>query len=346
MRPGVLGLVILLAGCVPPPIERASDPPRQTAVQRPPAPPEPAKPPEPILAVDPPAPVWEARPVIADAQEVATAQYIVAPGDTLRAIANQTGAGSEAIARANGLVAPFIIRPGQRLMIPGGRYHLVKVGESGIAIARAYGVPWAQIVTANALAEPYVLRVGQRILIPTPVGSRTAARAAAFHIDLDDIVTGSEPAAADPARTLPPIGSSTTTALPGTAPTGFVWPVQGMIARRFGPSGTGVRMDGIKIAVPAGTPVLATADGTVAYTGSDVPGLGGLVMVKHGGGWTSIYGHNSKILVQRGQTVKQGEPIALSGASGRADRPELHFELRRGRAPVDPATQLPARSTP
>jgi len=340
MRPGALGLVILLAGCVPPSIERASDASRPAVAQVAPAPPEA------ILPIDPPPPVWEARPVTADARLVATAQYTVTPGDTLRAIANQTGAGSEAIARANGLVAPFIIRPGQRLTIPGGRYHLVRAGESGIAIARAYGVPWAQIVTANALDEPYVLRVGQRILIPAPAGSRAAARAAAFHIDLDDIVTGGEPAAAETPRALPPIGTGAGATLPAAAPAAFVWPVQGRIAHRFGPSGTGVRMDGIKIAVPAGTRILATADGIVAYTGSDVPGLGGLVMVKHGGGWTSIYGHASTILVERGQTVKQGQPIALSGASGRADRPELHFELRRGRTAVDPLTRLPTAPPP
>ena len=69
--------------------------------------------------------------------------YIVKPGDTLRGIANKTGAGSQIIARANGLEAPYVINPGQRLAIPGGRYHRISSGETGIAIARAYGVPGA-----------------------------------------------------------------------------------------------------------------------------------------------------------------------------------------------------------
>ncbi|MFX7891074.1 LysM peptidoglycan-binding domain-containing protein, partial [Acinetobacter baumannii] len=88
----------------------------------------------------------EMRPVTADAQSVADGDYVVQPGDTLRGISAITGAGSEAIARANGLAAPFTIAVGQHLHIPGGRYHLVRAGETGIAIARAYRVPWSRIV--------------------------------------------------------------------------------------------------------------------------------------------------------------------------------------------------------
>ncbi len=82
--------------------------------------------------------------------------------------------------------------------------------------------------------------------------------------------------------------------------------------------------------------------GALAVEGRlSVAALGGLVIVKHGGGWTSVYGHASKLLVQRGQSVKKGQTIALSGDTGFADRPEVHFELRKGRTPVDPQGQLP-----
>jgi murein DD-endopeptidase MepM/ murein hydrolase activator NlpD len=66
-------------------------------------------------------------------------------------------------------------------------------------------------------------------------------------------------------------------------------------------------------------------------------------MVRHGNGWTSVYGHASRVLVTRGQAVKRGQTIALSGDTGFADRPELHFELRQGRLPVDPLSKLPSR---
>lgn len=347
----ITALALLAAGCVPPPIERASDypdrpqlaPPTEADTRLPP----PASSPPP-----PPPPAWEARPVVADAVEVAASEYVVAPGDTLRAIANSTGAGTEVIGAANGIIPPYTIYAGQRLRIPAGRYHLVRPGETGIAIARAYGVPWAQIVTANDLVEPYVLRAGRRIIIPRTSGATPTAaeRAAAFRLDLDDLVTGSEPAletasrptapTASPGRVLPPDAAL---AAPLRRSGAFAWPLNGTVVRRFGQVSASERYDGIKIAAPPGTPVLASADGVVAYTGETVPGLGRLVMLKHGDGWVTFYGHNSQLLVQRGQSVKRGQTIALSGDTGTADRAQLHFELRQGRTPVDPLSQLPKR---
>ena len=298
-----------------------------------------------------PRPAWEARRVRADAQDIADQTYTVRPGDTIRSIANRLGAGSEAIARANNLSAPFVIRAGERLRIPGGRYHLVRAGETGIAIARAYGVEWSGIVSANDLTEPYILRTGMRVLIPGADRPRSAAeRAAAFSLDIDDILTGGEPALAANKAPAKPVASSrrvlpatAAVAPPVAAPGRFVWPIDGKVVTRFGRGRTGERSDGIEIAAPVDTPIRAAADGTVAYVGDSIAALGGLVIVKHGGTWTSIYGHASSLKVQRGQAVKRGQVIALSGDTGFSDRPQLHFELRRGRTPVDPLGELPKR---
>jgi LysM repeat protein len=116
-------------------------------------------------------PVWDAQPVTANAGSVDGGRYTVQPGDTLRSIGAKSGAGSETLARANGLVPPYILHPGDILTIPAGRYHSVAAGETGIAIARAYGLPWGDIVTANALEEPFILRVGQRLIIPGPASA-------------------------------------------------------------------------------------------------------------------------------------------------------------------------------
>ncbi len=348
MRRIALGVMTLgLAGCIPqtdygPPqgagTASAQDyypPPTRDEVPAPPSAP----------------PAWEARPVTPDARTIADSTYIVRPGDTLRGIADRTGSGSEIIAKANGLAPPYIIRVGQQLQIPGGRYHLVRPGESGIAIARAYGVRWADIVAANDLVEPYVLRSGRRILIPggAKPPQTLAERAAAFKIDLGDIATGGgEPAIPDNVRPVRP-ATSIRKPLPSTAAVGapsplsgpFLWPVSsGNVVKRFGAGPSGERNDGIKIAVPVGTPIHAVADGVVIYTTDSIAGLGGLVMVRHGDGWTSVYGHASRIMVTRGQAVKRGQTIALSGDTGFADRPELHFELRKGRTPVDPLSEM------
>ncbi|WP_298093330.1 LysM domain-containing protein, partial [uncultured Sphingomonas sp.] len=190
----------MLAGCIPsldegapttppsPPIARDDD--------RPALPTQGDVPPaatDAVSTLPAPRPSWETRAVTPDAREIPASTYIVQPGDSLRRVADRTGSGSEAIARANDLAPPFVIRVGQRLAIPAGRYHLVRSGETGIAIARAYGVEWSRIVDANALEEPYVLRAGQRVIIPGPAsGERTpslADRAAAFSLAVDDILT-------------------------------------------------------------------------------------------------------------------------------------------------------------
>ncbi len=346
---------LLLGGCIPnqeytppaadngPPPE-AEQAPRYSGQRR--GQDRPYLPPPDMKALQQP---WEMRPVTPDAQEVPDSDYVVGQDETLRAIANKTGAGSEAIARENGLVAPFIIKPGQRLHIPGGRYHLVRAGETGIAIARAYGVSWSRIVSANDLAEPYVLRAGQRVLIPGD-GTSTSERKRSFELMIDDIVTGGEPALASDAKAVKPSPAPTqllnpdeTYAEPPHLTGNFTWPVNGPVVRKFGPGATGERNDGIKIAVPIDTPIKASADGVVAYTGEGVAGLGGLVIVKHGNGWTTVYGHAHRVLVQRGQAVKKGQTIALSGETGYADQPEVHFEMRKGRTPVDPLANLPSR---
>lgn len=308
---------------------------------------------EQVDALPAPRPAWEARPVSPDAKEVGARTYLIRPGDTLRRVEDETDTGVDAIAHANQLTPPFALNPGQQLLIPGGRYHKVGTGQSGIAIARAYGVPWRQLVEANGLVEPFILRAGQRILIPgeasMPSGPSTAAqRAAAFRLNIDDILTGGEPALATNQAPAKPV-TTTARVLPVTAVVaaparlsgGFTWPVEGRLLSRFGPGQSGERQNGVTIAAPLNTPVRAAADGVVAYVGSGIQSLGGLVIVKHGGNWTSVYGYAAKLLVQRGQAVKKGQTLALSGETGATERPAVHFELRRGRTPIDPQSQLP-----
>lgn len=277
--------------------------------------------------------------IVPDAREVVARDYVVQPGDTLRGIGNRTGAGSEAIAIANNLAPPYTIRTGQRLTIPGGRYHEVAAGQTGIAIARAYRVDWSSVVAENRLEPPFLLRLGQRLRLPAGAApSRPPTpeeRAQAFTLDIDDIVTGSAPAAAVPvARPAPPVAV-------GNAR--FVWPLEGRILQRFGRVSSGRINDGIKIAAPLGTAVRAAGDGVITYAGTEVPLLGGLVLVDHGGGWMSVYGHLDRVAVRMGERVARGAVIATAGESGQVQEPQLHFELRQNQRPVDPVGQLPPR---
>lgn len=122
------------------------------------------------------------------------------------------------------------------------------------------------------------------------------------------------------------------------------WPVRGRVS-----SGVGRRLDpwtgepefhaGLDIPETIGTPVRATADGRVDFSGSR-PGSGHIVVLDHGRGVITKYAHLSKIHVKTGQTVRKGEEIAAVGNTGKSTSPHLHYELRLNGIPVDPRRQL------
>ena len=320
----------------------------------------------PLLATDdgalvaPPRPTWDGGEVVTRTRAVQGGGYVVRAGDTLRGIGNRTGAGSEAIAAANDLAPPYIIRAGQRLIIPAGRYHSVSAGETGIAIARAYGVGWSDMVALNGLEEPYILRIGQKLRLPesavrsaaaVPAGAsggsdRLASRAAAFSLGIDDIVTGSQPALAEGRRATaaiarPAVAVDTAIAQPAAFDGNFRWPLRGRLLSSFGSSKGGRVNDGINIAATAGTPVLSAGSGVVAYSGDEIGVFGGLVLIDHGGGWVTAYGHLGRLAVVRGEKVAAGQSIGTVGQTGYVSEPQLHFEIRQRRNPIDPAKKLP-----
>ena len=120
----------------------------------------------------------------------------------------------------------------------------------------------------------------------------------------------------------------------------FRWPVEGRIIGNFGErTELGVN-DGIDISAPEGTPVKAVEGGTVVYSGDELSDFGNLILLSHSDGWVSAYAHSSENRVNRGDTVTRGQVIALSGKTGKATTPKLHFELRRDSRPVDPVQYL------
>lgn len=93
---------------------------------------------------------------------------------------------------------------------------------------------------------------------------------------------------------------------------------------------------GIDWAVPQGTPVTAAASGTVTVARHDATGYGMHVRIRHDGGYMTIYGHLSQLMVSPGEVVRVGQPIGKSGNTGNSTGPHLHFELRSGSRPIDP----------
>ena len=119
---------------------------------------------------------------------------------------------------------------------------------------------------------------------------------------------------------------------------GFVWPVHGVLTSGFGWR-WGRMHEGVDIAVSNGTPVVAAAAGTVIVAGW-MGGYGNLVVVDHGGGISTAYGHNTSVTVGVGQQVAQGQLIAYSGNTGHSTGPHVHFEVRINGGAVDPMGYL------
>jgi len=119
------------------------------------------------------------------------------------------------------------------------------------------------------------------------------------------------------------------------------WPVQGRLAGDFGQPRAGgvVKWNGVLLEASAGTAVRAVYHGRVAFA-DWLPGLGLLVIIDHGGGYMSLYGHNEALLKEAGDWVQPGETIAQVGDTGGAPRPALYFEIRFKGEPVNPHTWI------
>jgi murein DD-endopeptidase MepM/ murein hydrolase activator NlpD len=141
---------------------------------------------------------------------------------------------------------------------------------------------------------------------------------------------------------LPPLEGADTY-LPGGSMqfTGYIWPAQGILTSGYGWR-WGRMHQGIDIAAPTGTPIMAAAPGVISFAGWN-SGYGYTVEIKHPDRSLTLYAHNSQILVQEGQAVTQGELIAKMGSTGRSTGPHLHFEIHpTGNGAVDPMAYLPS----
>jgi murein DD-endopeptidase MepM/ murein hydrolase activator NlpD len=132
------------------------------------------------------------------------------------------------------------------------------------------------------------------------------------------------------------VGGSTGTGTPSAA--GLIWPVSGPITSPFGMR-WGRMHEGIDIGVPYGTPIHAAASGTVIYAGW-MSGYGNLIVIDHGNGLATAYGHQSALAVGNGASVSQGQVIGYVGCTGHCFGPHLHFEVRVNGVAVDPLGYL------
>ncbi|MBD3867570.1 MAG: peptidoglycan DD-metalloendopeptidase family protein [Acidobacteria bacterium] len=203
----------------------------------------------------------------------------------------------------------FPVRPRRLTAGPAAEIrHAVQPGETVWAISRAYGVPVDEIVNVNSLTDVTDIPIGSELLIPGAT-------------ELRDIPE---------------------TDLYGKYRPGPVlhWPLAGReILSRFGEQRKTHVHAGLDINGEHGEPVLSAADGTVTYS-SGMRGYGKTVVIDHGDGLKTLYGHNTALLVKVGDKVTRGQPIAKVGRTGNASTDHVHFEVHRDGVAVDPLKHL------
>jgi len=242
--------------------------------------------------------------------------YTVEAGDNLWNLAEEYGISVRTLTSVNDLSENSVLRIGQELKVltVDGTVHKVVAGDTLGAIAKKYGVTETSITEANEIASQS-LQPGTLLLLP---GGKAP-----------------EPAPSRPATATR--GSSSTS---GT----LAWPVQGRITSSYGwrthpISGKRDFHPGIDIGASTGTAIKAAAAGTVTYAGW-MGGYGNMVVIDHGNGLETQYGHNSALLVSVGQKVQRGQQIAKAGATGVATGPHLHFNVVKNGEYVNPLNYL------
>lgn len=197
-----------------------------------------------------------------------------------------------------------------------GVVHVLRPGENIYRLSRHYGVSVDEIVRANEIGDVRQLAVGQQLWIPN----------------------AHRPAPEQPLA--PPLSSTDRGATPSEAGLAWAWPLRGRLSSKFG-GRRGGRHEGIDIRAKRGTPIRAAEAGRVIHSGRGLKGYGLVVILKHVGRYSTLYAHNQRNLVEKGEFVEKGDVIAEVGATGNATGPHVHFELRRDHQALDPLRHLP-----
>lgn len=250
--------------------------------------------------------------------------------------------------------------------ISGPTYKAASVGSVSSGDLAPPTVDAPSAISSSDVAPPVSVMSND---VPPPQPTPQTPPAAPLYVD-DTVPPASAPSAApanpnmtsyetNPSHILGAVKAGTTTTPPSAAPTTpaqviantpstpttgekgkFVWPVHGRVIQGYGKKADGSFNDGINIAANQGSPIVAAGDGEVVYSGSDLQGYGNMVIIRHANNTMTAYAHAERILVDKGEQVKQGTTIATVGKSGGVSEPQLHFGVRVNKEPVDPTGYL------
>lgn len=264
--------------------------------------------------------------------------YKVRPGDSLYTVSRLFDTSTTEVARLNHLSAPYRITTGQVITLP-PRYR----PSPAFRQAAARPVPPPSVVTPSG-------RIDREPLAPPPVtdmagssGGRYVPPPSSSSEYVDDLPSSrTSPSArpeAAPAEVKKASASASAKVIAETPRREgkFLKPVAGRVISSYGLKKDGLHNDGVNIQAAKGDPVRAAENGVVVYTGNQIAGYGNLILIRHADQYVSAYAHLDKTLVKKGDTVKRGQTVGTVGQSGAVDKPQLHFEIRKGTKALDPS---------
>lgn len=274
--------------------------------------------------------------------------YKIRRGDNLWEIAQRFNTDHRLIITINNITRPDMLRAGNRIQVPNkaGTYHRIKNGDTLSEIAHTYRVGQDVIKSHNNINDARLI-AGNRIFIPDGKARIEPARREAREPERSQNMRNTlrhdaAPAAVAGKEQLKAVKATRSIAV--NTRQSFSWPLRGRITSAFGSRINPLTRrrsfhTGIDIGVEVGTPVSASADGKVIFSGwKDV--YGNMIIIKHPNGYITVYAHNKKNLVSENDTVSRGDKIALSGMTGFVTGPHLHYEIRKHLTPLNPRRLL------
>ena len=267
-------------------------------------------------------------------------EITVTPGDTLYSISRKYSVPVNDLAVMNNLAAPFALYAGQRVRVP--NLATAKVA----APAPKATTPAASTATKSTKTTASVTTTKPATTAKTTAKPTTPAKATntktastqkapakpAAKTTTKSATNNKEKISSDPSQKLPSITARSSSK--------FSWPVRGKILSGYGAKPNGLVNDGINISASKGTAVLAAENGVVAYAGNEVRGMGNLIILQHADGFMTVYAHMDSMAVRRGARVTVGQKIGTVGQTGKVDKPQLHFEIRKGTKAYNPSQYL------
>lgn len=269
--------------------------------------------------------------------------YTVRANDSLYNISRSFNTSTTDVAKLNKLSPPYKLNAGQVLRIP-SQYKPAPVISQQVALQ----VPDRPASVYSAPTAPLPGSVDRQTLTPLPSAPQSAAGGYVPPVSspsdyIDEPMSPSARPENAPSVTMKPVSAQTTSKVVAQAPKRegkFIKPVAGKIISKYGPKADGLHNDGVNIQAAKGDPVRAAESGVVVYTGSQIAGYGNLILIRHADKYVSAYAHLDKTLVKKGDVVKRGQTVGTVGSSGSVDKPQLHFEIRKGTKALDPSDMM------